>query len=830
MTSQKTLLRRLSCLLVVVAVQGCTLQNLSAATIVQAGESDYRIIVPQKATSSLKAAAQELQKSVEFSTGARLPVAEENQSVVGRYISLGTTVQAAKAKLTTQGMTDEGFRIATRGDNIYILGPDTPVNGRTQFGGTSNGTANGVYTFLEDYLDARWLMPGELGRDVPKQTTWNVPDSINREEAPHFLNRRQDYMQNTLPAVKEWQSRQKQGFSFRIVHWHNVTPVVKPEFYDTNPEWFAMIDDKRPRPNPRADYKVETTNPDVVRLFADTALAAFKKDPQMGSYSISPSDGEHWSQSPESKALYDTNPHGRLSVTPLVLKFYHDVADEVAKKNPDAKLAGYIYASYFYPPTKGELKLPDNFYPVIAPAINYGYKLYRDDIRKDFTDAMTAWGKVTSNLFYYDLPNWYDKSAGIVSPAAPELLNLVFAEQVKHKVKGTYIYGNTSWSNFAMGNYVLAKMMWNPKLDARELQTQWLIRAYGEQAGRAMDVFYKDLDEKFRSYYRANDKASYRLTDEILKGLYGPAYPDMERLFQQAKVQPMTEVQAKRLQLIEDNLIVLQWRLLNLRALPANYQSTLRRTNEQVGNILLQENPAFELFPGMVSSGPAPAKARVQLAPAQSPLQQSEVSPVVRHDNVMLLLPPKDGTVKLTPQRADGAATFILYSIKTQDNKQVQTGILNPRTLISFEGKANTPYYFYTSSGITSFQVDGAAAAYQTNVSNAGLHLFAKKPTAFYYYVPSGMESWTLKLATQAPGETARVTLTAPDGQLATTLETGAKASETATLKGHSGFWKIAVNQAAKGSLDDVWLSFDPKLPQWVSIDPATPLMVTSVK
>ncbi len=812
------------------AAQGSAIQIVSAADIVQAGKSEYRIVVPKTAPSSLKAAALELQRAVELSTGVKLPVVDESQQQAGNYISLGATAQAAKANLTTKGVAEEGFRIVSRGDKIYILGPDTADGQRTQFGGTSNGTANGVYSFLEDYLQVAWLMPGELGRDVPRKTTWNIPDNINRQEAPHFLNRRQDYMQNALPSVKEWQSRQKQGFSFRINHWHNIKGVIKPEFYETNPEWFAMIDGKRPRPDERVDYKVETTNPEVVRLFAEAALEAYKKDPLLGSYPISPSDGERWSQSPESKELYDTNPHGRLSVTPLVLKFYHDVAAEVAKKNPDAKLAGYIYASYFYPPTKGDLKLPDNFYPVVAPAINYGYKLYRDDIRKDFTDAMTAWSKVTSNLFYYDLPNWYDKSAGIVSPAAPELLNLIFAEQVKHKAKGTYIYGNTSWSNFAMGNYVLAKMMWNPKLDAHKLQTEWLVRAYGEQAGRGMDVFYKDLDEKFRAYYQANDKASYRLTDDILKGLYGPAYANMERLFQQAKAKPMTEVQARRLQLIEDNLIVLQWRLRNLRALPADYQSALRRSNEQVGNILLQENPAFELFPGMVSSGPAPAKARVQLAPALPPFQQDEVKPVVRHGNVLLLLPPKDGTVRLTPQRADGAASFILYSIKTQDNKQVQTGILNPRTPVIFKAKANTPYYFYTSAGLTSFQVEGAAAAYQTNISNTGLHLFAKQPTAFYYYVPAGVESWTLKLATQAPGETAKVSVTAPDGQLATTLETGEKTAETATLEGKSGFWKITVNQAAKGSLDDVWLTFDANLPQWISLEPATPLMVTPVK
>ena len=33
------------------------------------------------------------------------------------------------------------------------------------------GTANAVYTFLQDHLGVRWLWPGELGEDVLKRQT-----------------------------------------------------------------------------------------------------------------------------------------------------------------------------------------------------------------------------------------------------------------------------------------------------------------------------------------------------------------------------------------------------------------------------------------------------------------------------------------------------------------------------------------------------------------------------------------------------------------------------------------------------------------------------------
>ncbi len=799
-------------------------------TIADKGQSSFSIVLPRNAPASLEAAAQEFKQTIALATKAQLPIVKDDGTLRGSYISLGATAQAQKAGISAEGVALEGFRIVTKDGNLYILGPDTPNGALTPDGGTSNGSANGVYSFLQDYLDVRWLMPGDLGRDVPTRATFTVGD-LNRTEAPYFLNRRIPYIQNGRPAVKDWEARQRLGYSFRIIHWHNWPQVLKPEYYDEHPDWFPLIDGKRQKPRAGADYKIETTNPEVVELFADAAIAAFKKSPEINTYPISPSDGEGWSQSPESKALYDTTFRGKFSVTPLILKFYNDVALAAARKDPKAKLAGYIYSSYLYPPSKGDIVLPDNFYPVIAPSINYGYQLYRDESQADFARLMPLWSKITPHLFYYDLPNSYEQSAGTVQPVAPELLNIVFKSQIENNVKGTYIYGNTSWSNFAMGNTILAQMMWNPRLDAHQLQTQWLHRAYGPRAGAAMDEFYQQLDRWWKEYYRTHPDASYKLSDKILQNLYAVNYPEMEKLFLNAKAQPMTEVQQKRLQLIEENLIVLQWRLRNAKFLPASTQSALRRSNEQIGEVMLRESPAFELYPGMVSSGPAPVAETVQLAPEVPATAQTEAAPVVRHANVLMILPGKDGEVRITPQRAEAGNTFILYSLKTQANKQLQTGLVKPRTPITFQGKANTPYYFYTSAGITQFQVEGAATAYRTNLSNGAFHLFAKQTTALYFYVPSDAPAeWSLKLMTFAPLEAAKVTIYTPEGDQAAVLETGAQTTLTAQLKSQTGFWKVVVDKAAAGGLDDVYLTFDKQLPQWVSIAPQSPLIVLPKK
>src|SRR5690606_34421160 len=124
----------------------------------------------------------------------------------------------------------------------------------------------------------------------------------------------------------------------------------------------------------------------------------------------------------------------------------------VAKEYPEGRLAGYIYAQYVYPPTKVHMKLPDNFIPVICGIGSYGYGLYRPDNRKRWTDVMEAWTKVApKDWYYYDLPNQYLRqfdyevgsanfpgTTGIITPAAPDILNFVFPQLVKSHIKGSY--------------------------------------------------------------------------------------------------------------------------------------------------------------------------------------------------------------------------------------------------------------------------------------------------------------------------------------------------------------------------------------------------------
>ncbi len=799
--------------------------------IITNGKSNFQIVIPQDAPRSIQAAAKELQTDIELATGAKLKVVRDGDAQAGSTpsLNLGATQATRKAGVLQRKIAEEGFGILSRGGNVFIWGPDTPDGQTTSEGGTSNGTANGVYSFLEDYLGVRWLMPGEIGRDVPRRENFVLPD-VDRVEAPVFINRREPYIQNRLPSVQAWQDRQKLGYSFRINHSHAWEATIPAALYKDHPDWFPLIDGKRVFPTAR--YKLETTNPELVKFYADRAIEELKANPKSNTYSLSPSDSRGWSQSPESLALYDPPPAGSTypSVTPMILKFYRDVAKIVEKEYPQGKLAGYIYADYLFPPQKGGMTLPDNFYPVVAPSINYGYTLYRPDVQKQFHDIMRDWARVTPHLFYYDLPNTIGPSSGLIIPAAPEILNAIFPILTENNVKGVYIYGTDSWSNAAMANSILAKMMWNPKLDAHQLQREWLVRAYGPQAGAAMEKMYATLDDVFRAYYRANDDASYSINDKILRNLYAPHYVELEKLFLQAKAQPMTPIQQERLQLIEDNFIVLQWQLKNKKLLPVGFISPLQRDNDAVIKMLFANNDDFEHFPGMVNKGADAPAVKVQMKAPLTPQPSKITTLQTRGGSFVLLMASGDGPVKITAKRVSNGAPFVSYALKDARSKILASGVLQADTPVVFTAKADTPYFLAVPTGIVELAIEGAAAAYQTNgAEGARMHLFGK-PQTVYFYVPEGTGKWSLMLASDAPGETAKAIVTGPDGAQAAVLQTTAIPAQNIQLEGKTGFWKIEIVQADTGVLDDIYLSFDKNLPQWVSVNPAQPLEITSVK
>ncbi len=807
----------------------------SELPLVQNGRSAYAIVYATNAPGSVRTAAQELQRYIEQSSGAKLPIVAGNASARSPFIALGDTPAARAAGLSVRDVPLEGFRLVSHGGNLFIVGSDTREGETTSEGGTSSGTLNGVYTFIEDHLNVRWLIPGPLGEDVPARASVLVP-AIDRTERPFFHNRRLPGMQNTQPAVQEWSARQKLGFSMHLDHAHNWHRVVPATLQEQHPDWFAEIDGKRP-PVVGDRYKLETTNPALIEHYAQAAISAFRRDPKLAVFSLSPTDSGNWSTSAASKALYDRDPHGKLSVTPLVLKFYNDVAKIVAREFPDRKLAGYIYASYLYPPTAGVPRLEPNLFLVVAPSISYGYQLYRESTQQDWEMIMKAWSGQTEKIAYYDLFNWLRGNTGALTPPAPEILNFAFPRLMKYGIKGVYLYGTAEWSQAGVNNYVLAKMAWNPALDANAVCDEFYRRAYGSAAGARVREINHLVDAAVKVFYNQDLTANYTATPRYLKDVLAANYARIEAHFLEAQRAAATPAQRARLQFFGDNLVLMQWQLRAHGFLPETKTSPLYRGDAEVDQMMGRVHPGFgvALAPGMKRTEKTFPPVRAAWAPSLP--HPRPITPLaLRGRALFLVFPNADQEIRITATRISSLGSLVRCAAYSASGEKVAGAVLQPNSTVQFLGAAGQIYYVEVSGEQSYYELKltGAPYALSANSEPRGLHLQGKA-TPLYFQVPAGASPFTITLNSAAPGETSLSRLYAPSGKLVETFDTQttpvARATITPARAGGEwdGFWCLSVEKAPKGVFDDVYVTLDAAFPLWFTLDPAQPLTISAL-
>ncbi len=806
--------------------------------LVQDGRSVFVIVHAADASGSVRTAARELQNYVAKSTGAKLRIEAGDAPAQGAFVALGDTPVARAAGIKAEDVPVEGFRLVTRGGNLFIVGADTRDKETTPEGGTSAGTLNGVYTFIEEFLDVRWLLPGPLGEDVRPRANVVVP-ALDRMEAPAFRNRRVVYMQNEQPAVKEWAARQKLGFSLKLEHSHQWQVVVPPELHAQHPDWFAEQDGQRP-PVVGDRFKIETTNPELIRHYAQAAIDAFRRDPKLTVFSLSPTDSAGWSTSAASQALYDRDPHGKLSVTPLILKFYNDVAKIVAKEFPDRKLAGYIYASYLYPPSAGVPPLEPNLFLVVAPSISYGYQLYRDGVKEEWERILSAWSAQTSQIGYYDLFNHLKGSSGALTPPAPEILSFAFPRLKKYGIKGVYFSGTAEWSQAAVNNYALARMSWNPALEADAVCDEFYRRAYGPAAGGKMRELFHLVDAAVKVFYNEDRTANYTATPRYLHDVLAANYPRIEALYLEAQraAERATPAQRARLDFFGDNLAIMQWQLRAHGFLPETKTSPLYRSDAAVDKLLGVVNPGFcvALASGMQRAEKNFPPVRVERAPALT--HPRPITPLALRGRArFLFFPSADQEIRITATKISSRGSIVRCDAYSASGARVAGGALRPGNPVQFLGSAGQIYYVEVEGGQSFYELELTGAPYTLAADSGkrGVHLLGKA-TPFYFQVPADVPQFTITVSSGAPVETSLSRLYAPSGKLIETLDTQTTPVARVTIGREQagseceGFWCLSIEKAPKGGFDDVNVALDPALPQWFTLNPAEPLVVTPLK
>lgn len=440
-------------------------------------------------------ALKEYRSLIAKATGAE-PVRVEEPVEGTPTIFFGRNPWSEAAGVTADGLSSEGFRIRTVGQDIHIVGRDTPRVGAHQVtarSGMEPGTLFGTYEFLEGCYGMLFAWHDDLGTICPTQTNLTV-DPIDFADAPDNLYRQ--FTKSPEGEANEMYGRRlRLGHPIDVRHQHNWHRIMSPDEYGReHPEWFAEINGKR-YPKHYAEKRggqVCTSNPEVVAHFAKAAIEYFDKNTNSKMFSIAANDGRKFCTCKKCLALDDgrLRPDGRRVTTDRIITFSNQVAERVAKVYPDKKLGVIIYLDYKYPPVNVK---PHPMLFLVHPT-NSGFTQGAGYEGDEWSEAAMerGWHQAAGKFYKYDIWHYDQTPMYMIAPVTKHLVAKCRAQR-NHGVDGGYHYIARSYELLGAGHYLLARLMWDDDFDAETAERHYYDSLYGAAAGD-VKTYYDGLE------------------------------------------------------------------------------------------------------------------------------------------------------------------------------------------------------------------------------------------------------------------------------------------------------------------------------------------------
>lgn len=442
------------------------------------GGTTYQIVLPADATAPERHAAAELAAFLKQSTGAGFPVVAETEAGDGPCLLVGFG-QKARA-------LDPDRKVAAFGPEEFVIETHPPH--LLLAGGRPRGTLYAVYTFLEDQLGCRWF--SSTVQRVPPHPTLAI-GPLHNHQRPGF-EYREPFAYDSYDG--DWSVRNKcNGHSSRLDAGrggqityqgfvHTFLDLVPPaRYFAEHPEYYSEINGKR-----TADRsQLCLTNPEVVDVVTANVLERLKDAPPSSIVSVSQNDWAGWCGCTRCREV------GREEggVSGPLLRFVNQVAERVEKVRPDVAIDTLAYQQSRRPPRLVRPR-PNVIVRLCSIECSFSHPLSAPGANRPFAADIEGWSKICQRLYIWD---YVTDFAHYVQPHPNfKVLQPNLAFFAANGVKGVFEQGSyqSPGGEFQeLRSWVLAKLLWNPRVDTN------------------------------------------RLVDEFLAGVYGPAAPDVRRYF-----------------------------------------------------------------------------------------------------------------------------------------------------------------------------------------------------------------------------------------------------------------------------------------------------------
>lgn len=462
------------------------------------GESGY-VIVLETDNVGLASDAVFLRDTLRQMTGAEESFEVLTPSDVqsgDKYICLGENALSAA---DTSGAKDDGYIIRSIGENIYISG-----NYALNRDIADDGTANGIYSFLEDCLGCMFVRD-DFSYIPESSTVWL--DELDVTSNPDFVWRR---IYQYEVGQNGWSRRIKSnGTGERLDdvgndanrYWgtwcHSSFHFVDPDIYfDEHPEYYAVIGGER-RCEAYGDMQPQlclsafvTTDGDkkpAYDIIKDRLAEDIAAHPEVLYWDFSINDGWHPCECEECAAAYGK--YGSHAGLLLLL------INNLAKDFPDKYISTLAYQHMRILPQG--IKCESNVNIVIAPIQTsqlYSYKWGANDSSAEGKRIIEEWAQVCDNIFIWDYTVNFSHLLLPYPNLSVQKDNLEF--YLDNNVRRVFHQGSREQGDemACLRSYVLAKQLWDVDTDVNALLSKYITVTYGDAAPYIAE--YVDLMHK----------------------------------------------------------------------------------------------------------------------------------------------------------------------------------------------------------------------------------------------------------------------------------------------------------------------------------------------
>jgi hypothetical protein len=508
-----------------------TQAELSELPIVRNGRPLAVILVGDNAAPVSYESAEELARTIEKATGARLSIVPEGEFInppshadfptgLATKILIGDGNHVRALGIDISKLPTEGFIIKTIGRYLVIAGRDDPHEGVGARGNRRparlRGTWYGTIGFLEDYLGARWLWPGPLGEIIPQKTDLVVAN-VDHSEAPALVIRtlRSSFhysnwtsWANDLGFPIEERIAMGQELSHWIDHQRlgNSISIYRTEFGKTwvhkfgkeHQDWFALQPDGkrllkllRPHQRPQMCF----SNPGLIDEVVRRAVEYVDAHPLQDGYGIYPSDSIEGYE-----CVCDLCKANGPSLSDQRSHYFQAVAEKLAELRPGKYGTALAYYNYVDPPTS-DIQLGDN---VLLDFCNAGY--FEDEERRKSIARWEGWAKHAQKMVWR--PNNFCNVIGAGVPRSyVTKMGRDFSHFYQHKMVGIdFDRIHPQWACAGLNYYVAAKLAWNPLKPVEDIVNDYCEKGFGTAAPAV------------KKYFAALEKVTDRVAAERNKG------------------------------------------------------------------------------------------------------------------------------------------------------------------------------------------------------------------------------------------------------------------------------------------------------------------------